>query len=259
MLFTRFANQSARSLPTFSCSLPLPEMCQNFLGFLPCLPGGGGISLGSVSHSWQLESCWCSRSQTDLLFPQPPFEFRCWPTTCSQDWSCGLPTLLKSFAEPAQSFTANVLNVHVEFVTNRRKVCFPLHGPQNVRKARFLCGWILGSLRVKSSNFLIQQARQGNCPLTQGGSCHNKHVRDNVSELTFLSCSCSTYFPPLPFRHFLSCMCQQATQKPLFQTQNIVVWMNESTRQTIWKHFVIIAARDPVLHSSTSTLVNNPR
>lgn len=55
----------------------------------------------------------------------------------------------KVFAELAQSFTANghVLNAHVEFLTKGRKVSFPLPGPQNVRKARLLCGWI-GGLRL---------------------------------------------------------------------------------------------------------------
>ncbi len=111
----------------------------------------------------------------------------------------------------AQSAVVNghVLSAHVEFLTKGRKVCFPLPGPQNVRKARYLCGWILGSQLVKRSNFLIEQMRQGNGPLTQGGSCQNKHIGDSASQSVFLSCSFSTYFPPLPFRHFLSCMCQQ--------------------------------------------------
>ena len=65
----------------------------------------------------------------------------------------------------------------------RKSFCFPPTGPQNVRKARYLCGWILGSLLVKSSNFLIQQMRQGNCPPTLGGSCQNNHTGDNVSPL----------------------------------------------------------------------------
>lgn len=126
---------------------------------------------------------------------------------------------LRSLAKLVQSFIVNghVLSAHVEFLTKRRKVCFPLPGPQNVRKARYLCGWILGSLLVERSNFLIQQVRQGNCPLTEGGSCQNKHMGDSVSRLIFLSCSFSTYFPPLPFRHFLSCMCQRQHRDHYFR------------------------------------------
>lgn len=227
MLFTHLlaVDQSAPSLPSFSCSLPLPEMCQNSLGFLPCLPGGGGISLGNVSHSWQLESCWCSWSQAALLRPQPPFVFCCWPTTCAlggegvRIGAADSSPRWKVLPNWPRSFTVNghVLNAHVEFLTKGRNVCFPLPGPQNVRKARYLCGWILGSLLVKRSNFLIQQVRQGNCSLTQGGSCQNKHIGDNVSQLIFLSCFFSTYFPPLPFRHFLSCMCQQQHRDHYFR------------------------------------------
>lgn len=134
------------------CSLPLPKfMCQNALGFLPCLPVGGGISLRNDSHSWQLESCWFSWSQAALLCPRPTL-FCCWPTTRllegveGGDWSRGWLTSLRFAQLPELCSEQAVLNVRVEFLTKGRKVCFPLTGPQNVRKARYLCGWILGGL-----------------------------------------------------------------------------------------------------------------
>lgn len=45
---------------TTSCPLPLPEMCQKSIGFLPCFPEEVGISLGNISHSWELEIRLCS-------------------------------------------------------------------------------------------------------------------------------------------------------------------------------------------------------
>lgn len=172
-------------------------------------------------------------------------------------WGAGLELWIahpvEKFCWLAWSFAVSrhVLNAHVEFLTKGRKVCFPLPGPQNVRKARYLCGWILGSLLVKRSNFLIQQVRRGNCPLTQGGSCQNKHIGDNVSQLVFLSCSFSTYFPPLPFRHFLSCMCQQQHRDHYFRHKTRWWgWMRAHDRA--FENIVIMAVRDPVLLFSTA-------
>lgn len=66
------ADQSAHWPPTSSCSLPLAEMCQNFFFFFvsfPCLPVEGGISLGNVLHSWQLESSCQVRLPHSVLRP----------------------------------------------------------------------------------------------------------------------------------------------------------------------------------------------
>lgn len=115
-----------------------------------------------------------------------------------------------------------------------KKGLFPPAWTSVCEKGQILVWVDTGSLLVKRSNFPIQQVRQGNRPPTQGGSCQNKHIGDNVSQLAFLSCSFSTYFPPLPFRHFLSCMCQQQHRDHYFRDKT--QWMNESTWQTIWKH-----------------------
>lgn len=135
---------------------------------------------------------------------------------------CGLPTLLKSFAELAWSFTVHghALNAHVEFLTKGRKVCFPLPGPQNGREARFLCGWILGSQLVTIFNFLSQQVRRGNCPLTQGGSCQNKHIWDSVSQLVFSLSFLLYLFPTSPIQAFPELYVPAVTHRLLFQTQN---------------------------------------
>lgn len=135
-----------------------------------------------------------------------------------QDWSCGLPTVLKSFAE--LSHNGHALNAHVESLIKGRKLCFPLPGPPNGRKARFLCGWILGSLLEKRSHFMSQQVRQGNCPLTQGGSCQNKHIGDNVSQLVFSLLFLLYLFPTSPIQAFPELHVPAATQRP-FQTKTL--------------------------------------
>lgn len=258
MLFTHFADRRPISTftPLFSCLLPLLDMCQNSLGFLPCFPGGGGISLGNIPHSWQLESCWCNWNQPPSVWFQYPSPFRCWLTTCSlersQDLSCGLSTLLKSFAELALSFMVirHALNAHVECLTKGRKVCFPLRGPQYGSEARFFCGRILGSLLVKRSSFLSQQARRGKCPLIQGGSCQNKHTGDSVSQLIFSLLFLHCLFPTSPSEAFPELYMPAATQTLLFQTQNIYEvdeWENMTDRFKTWR-FVIMAVWNPVLH-----------
>lgn len=142
-----------------------------------------------------------------------------------------------------------VMSTYVEFFTKGSKGLFPLPGPQNGRRATFLCGWILGSQLVKRSNFLSQRVRQGNCPLTQGGSCQNKHIRDNVSQLVFSLLFLLYLFPTSPIRHFLSSVCQQQHSDRYFRHKTLV-WMNKSTWQSIWKqkrHHKAVS--DLVLHT----------
>lgn len=79
-----------------------------------------------------------------------------------QNWSCGLPTLLKSFAELVQSSASMCRMLMLNSSQREERFCFPLRGPQNGRKARFLCGRILGSQLVERSSFLSQQVRRGN-------------------------------------------------------------------------------------------------
>lgn len=213
-------------------------MCQNPLGFLP-LP------------SWRRRNF--VSLQLELLVQLKPGCFSLPPAPfCSLLLINNLLSERRGSIEPVDSpLTWKVLltgpELHSEQACfdgsgwihhNGENIFLPLLRPQNGREARSLCRWILGTLIVKISHLVSQ----GNCPLTLGVSCQNKHIGDNVCQLGYSpSCSCSTYFPPLPFRHFLSCMCQQQHRDYYFR-QNAVEWMKESPWQTIWnmKHGHVI-------------------
>lgn len=59
-------------------------------------------------------------------------------------------------------------------------------------------------------------------------------------ELYFLSCSCSTSFPPLPFRHFLHCMCQQQHRHHYFKHKNVTIGAHDKPFGNLKHHHFYI-------------------
>lgn len=165
-----------------------------------------------------------------------------------QKWSCGLSTMLKSFAELAQSFTVNRHECSCWIPHKGKKGLFHPAWTSEWEKAAFLCGWILGSQLVKRTNFPSQQVRQGNCPLTQGGSCQNKHVGDNVSQLVFSLLFLLYLFPTSPIQAFPELYVPAATHR--LCTKHWCGWMRAHDSPLENRSIVIMAVGDPVLRSS---------
>lgn len=94
------------------------------------------------------------------------------------------------------------------------KFGFPSADLRNGSVSRFLCGWI--------------RREQGRQALTQGGYCQNKHI-GTLARL-FSPLSAPVVSPPLPFRHFLSCM-RQTQQRDTYCTRNALTeeqWRHEA-------------------------------
>lgn len=227
-------DQPSPSLPLFHAHSHFLKFVKILLVSFSWLPGGGGISLGNVSHSWQLGRAaganWARQLHflLSFLFYSVDWQPALWEA--GQSWSCGLPTLLKSFAELAQSCTEWTCAECSWWIPHKGKQgLFPPVCTSEWERGQILA-WVDNGVSAcgERSNFLSQQVRQENCPLTQGGSCQNKHIGDNVSQLLFsLSCSWSRYFPPLPFRHFLSYVCQQQHRGHYFKDKTLWCgWMS---------------------------------
>lgn len=246
ILFTHFA--SCRPISTlaslfFSCSLPLPEMCQNSLGFLPCLPGGG-ISLETlyIPGDWRAAGAAKARLFCSVFSPllfsvvdQQP---------CSLGWGWGRivavdipPTLKLKFFCLTQSFTVNrlVLNDSVEFLTKARKVCSPWldlwmwERPDTcVGGCWGPCSWRAPtSWSNKRDEETVLWHREDPVKITHWGQC----LRTHISLLFFFS----TLFPTSPIQAFPELYVPAATWRPLFQTQNSGLDEWEYIID-IWKH-----------------------
>lgn len=158
-------------------------MCQNFffLVSFPCLPVEGGISLGNVLHSWQLESSCQVRLPHSVLRPL---------SYSVVDQQIALRENYQGRSGAGDDGSPHhkwACTEHLCWIPHKGKNPPPKKWTSECEKVQILMWVDTGSPWVESSGFLIQQTRQGNCPLTQGGSCQNKHFGDNVSQLIFLS------------------------------------------------------------------------
>lgn len=160
-----------------------------------------------------------------LSAPPPPSVLWCWPTTCSLGGrgECGLPTRLKCFAELALRFTVNseCAECSCWIPHKRKKGLFPPAWTSELEKGQ-ICVWV--DTRVSASEEI-----QHPDPTSEARETVLWHWEDPVKIITlgtmslnsFLSCSCFTYFPPLPFRHFLSCTCQQQHRGHYFRYKTL--------------------------------------
>lgn len=159
-------------------------------------------------------------SQAASLCPQTSFLFCCWPTDCSPGKLSGKEWSRRWWLTSSE--VGFLPNTCVEFLTKERTPLLK-NGPQNVRKSRYLCGWIRG---------LREWRAPASWSNRRGKETVLWHREDPVKISTLGTMSLNSYFslvlflclfPTSPIQAFPELHVPVATHKrPLFQLQNTV-------------------------------------